>query len=103
MKKLINDPGSVVADALCGMELAHSDRLRIDHDQRVIFRANAPRPGKVGLVSGGGSGHEPLHGGYVGYGMLDAACAGEVFTSRCPTRSWRRPGASTAVRGSCTS
>ena len=84
MKKLINDPGSVVGDALCGMELAHSDRLRIDHDQRVIFRADAPRPGKVGLVSGGGSGHEPLHGGYVGYGMLDAACAGEVFTSPVP-------------------
>lgn len=84
MKKLINDPGTVVADALRGMELAHGDRLRVDHEQRVVFRADAPRPGKVGLVSGGGSGHEPLHGGYVGYGMLDAACAGEVFTSPVP-------------------
>ncbi|QQR99629.1 MAG: dihydroxyacetone kinase subunit DhaK [Austwickia sp.] len=84
MKKLINDPASVVADALRGIELAHGDRLRVDHEQRVIFRADAPRPGKVGLVSGGGSGHEPLHGGYVGFGMLDAACAGEVFTSPVP-------------------
>ena len=84
MKKLINDPGDVVADALRGMALAHGDRLRVDHEQRVIFRKDAPRPGKVGLVSGGGSGHEPLHGGYVGLGMLDAACAGEVFTSPVP-------------------
>lgn len=82
MKKLLNDPASVVADALRGIELAHGDRLRVDHEQRVIFRADAPRPGKVGLASGGGSGHEPLHGGYVGFGMLDAACA--VFTSPVP-------------------
>ncbi|GAB79160.1 dihydroxyacetone kinase DhaK subunit [Austwickia chelonae] len=84
MKKLINDPASVVADALRGMEHAHGDRLRIDHAQRIVYRKEAPRPGKVGLISGGGSGHEPMHGGFVGLGMLDAACAGEVFTSPVP-------------------
>ncbi|MFI5890218.1 dihydroxyacetone kinase subunit DhaK [Actinoplanes sp. NPDC051513] len=83
MNKLINDPGRVVADALRGMAAAHPE-LRVDHDQRVVFRGDAPVRGKVGLVSGGGSGHEPLHGGFVGMGMLDAACAGEVFTSPVP-------------------
>ena len=84
MKKLINDPPDVVADALRGIAAAHGDRLRVDHDQRIVYRRDAPRPGKVGLVSGGGSGHEPMHGGFVGMGMLDAACAGEVFTSPVP-------------------
>jgi dihydroxyacetone kinase-like protein len=83
MKKLINDPAHVVADALAGIEAAHPD-LRIDHANKVIYRGDSPRPGKVGLISGGGSGHEPLHGGFVGLGMLDAACAGEVFTSPVP-------------------
>ncbi|GAA0565934.1 dihydroxyacetone kinase subunit DhaK [Paractinoplanes ferrugineus] len=83
MKKLINDPAHVVADALRGVAAAHPE-LRVDHEQRVIFRADAPVRGKVGLVSGGGSGHEPLHGGFVGPGMLDAACAGEIFTSPVP-------------------
>ena len=83
MKKLINDPARVLADALLGIEGAHPD-LRVDHDHRVIYRADGPVRGKVGLVSGGGSGHEPLHGGFVGLGMLDAACAGEVFTSPTP-------------------
>jgi dihydroxyacetone kinase-like protein len=83
MKKLINDPADVVADALRGMAAAHPE-LRIDHENRVVFRGDAPVQGKVGLVSGGGSGHEPLHGGFVGPGMLDAACAGEVFTSPVP-------------------
>jgi dihydroxyacetone kinase-like protein len=83
MKKLINDPNAVVADALKGVEAAHPD-LRIDHANKVVYRADAPVQGKVGLVSGGGSGHEPLHGGFVGPGMLDAACAGEVFTSPTP-------------------
>ena len=83
MKKLINDPDTVVADALKGIEAAHPD-LRVDHTHKVIYRGDAPRQGKVGLVSGGGSGHEPLHGGFVGLGMLDAACAGEVFTSPTP-------------------
>ena len=83
MNKLINDPAQVVADALRGVAAAHPE-LRVDHEQRVVFRGDAPVPGKVGLVSGGGSGHEPLHAGFVGLGMLDAACAGEVFTSPVP-------------------
>ena len=84
MKKLINAPDDVVAEALIGLERAHGDRLRVDHEHRLVLRADAPRPGKVGLVSGGGSGHEPLHAGFVGPGMLDAACCGEVFTSPVP-------------------
>jgi dihydroxyacetone kinase-like protein len=84
MKKLINDPADVVKDALLGIEAAHGDRVRVDHDVKVIYRKDAPRQGKVGLISGGGSGHEPMHGGFVGLGMLDAACAGEVFTSPVP-------------------
>src|SRR6195952_4571736 len=84
VKKLINDPADVVKDALLGIEAAHGDRLRVDHENRVIYRKDAPVRGKVGLVSGGGSGHEPMHGGFVGVGMLDAACAGEVFTSPVP-------------------
>ncbi|SSC22605.1 dihydroxyacetone kinase subunit DhaK, partial [Klenkia terrae] len=83
VKKLINDPADVVADALRGMAAAHP-RLRVDHENRVVFRGDAPVQGKVGLVSGGGAGHEPMHGGFVGPGMLDAACAGEVFTSPVP-------------------
>jgi dihydroxyacetone kinase-like protein len=84
MKKLINDPANVVSDALRGIADAHPDDLRVDFENRIIVRADAPVQGKVGLVSGGGSGHEPLHGGFVGPGMLDAACAGEVFTSPVP-------------------
>jgi dihydroxyacetone kinase-like protein len=83
MKKLINDPADVVDDALRGMAAAHPE-LRIDPEHRIVFRGDAPVTGKVGLVSGGGSGHEPMHGGFVGLGMLDAACAGEVFTSPVP-------------------
>ena len=83
MKKLINAPDDVVTDALAGLVAAHPS-LRLDAENKVVIRGDAPRPGKVGLVSGGGSGHEPLHGGFVGYGMLDAACAGEVFTSPVP-------------------
>ncbi|MFB8008564.1 dihydroxyacetone kinase subunit DhaK [Nocardia sp. NPDC056000] len=83
MKKLINDPADVVDAALAGMAAAHPE-LRIDAKQRLVIRADAPVPGKVGLVSGGGSGHEPLHAGFVGHGMLDAACAGEIFTSPVP-------------------
>jgi phosphoenolpyruvate---glycerone phosphotransferase subunit DhaK len=83
MKKLINEPSAVVAEALLGIEAAHPD-LRIDHDNKIIYRGDIPRTGKVGIISGGGSGHEPLHGGFVGLGMLDAACAGEVFTSPVP-------------------
>jgi phosphoenolpyruvate---glycerone phosphotransferase subunit DhaK len=83
MKKLINSPDSVVTDALAGVAAAHPS-LAVDIDNKVITRAAGPVSGKVGLVSGGGSGHEPLHGGFVGYGMLDAACPGEVFTSPVP-------------------
>jgi phosphoenolpyruvate---glycerone phosphotransferase subunit DhaK len=83
VKKLINDPADVVSEALLGMAAAHPE-LRIDHENKIVYRADAPVQGKVALVSGGGSGHEPLHGGFVGPGMLDAACAGEVFTSPVP-------------------
>jgi dihydroxyacetone kinase-like protein len=81
MKKLINTAQDVVDDALAGLAAAHPS-LRVR--DRVVYRASGPRAGKVGLVSGGGSGHEPLHAGFVGYGMLDAACPGEVFTSPVP-------------------
>src|SRR5438094_8424602 len=84
MKKLINKPDDVVKEALAGMLAAHSDLISVDIEQQVIVRKDAPVQGKVGLVSGGGSGHEPLHGGFVGLGMLDAACPGEVFTSPVP-------------------
>jgi dihydroxyacetone kinase-like protein len=84
MKKLINEPDAVVKEALEGMEAAHGDRLRISYEPALIVRADAPVQGKVGIISGGGSGHEPMHGGFVGPGMLDAACPGEVFTSPTP-------------------
>ena len=83
MKKLINGTDTVVTDALAGVAAAHPS-LSVDVVNKVIARAGGPTAGKVGLVSGGGSGHEPLHGGFVGYGMLDAACPGEVFTSPVP-------------------
>jgi phosphoenolpyruvate---glycerone phosphotransferase subunit DhaK len=84
VKKLINDPENVVTEALKGMELAHGDILRVHFDPDYIVRVDAPVQGKVAIVSGGGSGHEPMHGGFVGYGMLDAACPGAVFTSPTP-------------------
>ena len=84
MKKLINAPDAVVQDSLRGVEAAHGDRVRVNYDPPYVVRADAPVRGKVGLVSGGGSGHEPMHGGFVGPGMLDAACPGEVFTSPTP-------------------
>jgi dihydroxyacetone kinase-like protein len=86
MKKLINTADSVLSDALAGIAATHPE-LRVDIEQRIIVRADAPRTGKVALVSGGGSGHEPLHGGFVGPGMLDAACPGEVFTSPVPDQA----------------
>ncbi len=84
MKKLINDPEQVLRDALRGVEAAHGDRVKVSYDPAHIVRGDAPVQGKVGIVSGGGSGHEPMHGGFVGKGMLDAACPGEVFTSPTP-------------------
>jgi phosphoenolpyruvate---glycerone phosphotransferase subunit DhaK len=84
MKKLINDPNQVVEDMLAGMVAAHSNRMKRLPNTTVIVRKDAPIQGKVGLVSGGGSGHEPSHAGYVGKGMLDGAVCGEVFTSPTP-------------------
>jgi dihydroxyacetone kinase-like protein len=84
VKKLINSPESVVKDALAGMALAHPDLITVHFDPDYIVRADAPIKGKVGVISGGGSGHEPMHGGFVGKGMLDAACPGAVFTSPVP-------------------
>ena len=84
MKKFINSPADVVKESLSGLGYAHPDLVRIDLDNQLVLRKDAPVAGKVGLVSGGGSGHEPMHGGYVGPGMLDAACPGEVFTSPTP-------------------
>jgi dihydroxyacetone kinase-like protein len=84
MKKFLNDPADVVKESLAGLAAAHGDLLRYDAEAQILVRADAPTQGKVALVSGGGSGHEPLHGGFVGHGMLDAACPGEVFTSPVP-------------------
>jgi dihydroxyacetone kinase-like protein len=84
MKKLINDPANVVREALEGIGAAHTDLVKVGYEPYTIVRADAPVQGKVSLVSGGGSGHEPMHGGFVGMGMLDAACPGEVFTSPTP-------------------
>src|SRR5256885_4947847 len=96
LKKLINTPETEVKDAMAGMAAAHADLIRVEYDPNVIIRKDAPRKGKVGLVSGGGSGHEPMHGGYVGLGMLDAACPGAVFTSPTPDQMAR---ATAAVDG----
>ncbi|HYY78461.1 MAG TPA: dihydroxyacetone kinase subunit DhaK [Actinomycetes bacterium] len=84
MKKLINSVDDFVRESLEGMERAHGDLIGVNYDPFVVYRADAPRQGKVGVISGGGSGHEPMHGGFVGMGMLDAACPGEVFTSPTP-------------------
>lgn len=84
MKKLINNPDNVVRESLEGMAVTHPDLIKVQFDPHFIYRADAPIQGKVALISGGGSGHEPMHGGFVGLGMLDAACPGEVFTSPTP-------------------
>ena len=84
MKKLINKPEDVVKEALQAMALAHADLIKVSYNPDFIVRAGGPVKGKVGLLSGGGSGHEPMHGGFVGLGMLDAACPGAVFTSPTP-------------------
>ncbi|HEY8001073.1 MAG TPA: dihydroxyacetone kinase subunit DhaK [Solirubrobacterales bacterium] len=84
MKKFLNDPDEIVEESVAGLAAAHGDLLRYDAEARIIVRSDAPVADKVGLVSGGGSGHEPLHGGFVGPGMLDAACPGAVFTSPVP-------------------
>lgn len=84
MKKLINKPEDFVRESLEGMAIAHEDLIKVNFDPTYVYRADAPIRGKVAIISGGGSGHEPMHGGYVGLGMLDAACPGEVFTSPTP-------------------
>jgi len=84
VKKLINSPEHVVKEALAGMALAHADLISIHYDPDYIVRVDGPIAGEVGVISGGGSGHEPMHGGFVGKGMLDAACPGAVFTSPVP-------------------
>ena len=96
MKKLINAADDVVADSLAGLAAAHPGRLRVSTGPRYVARGDAPVRGKVALVSGGGSGHEPMHTGFVGRGMLDAACPGEVFTSPTPDQM---AGAAKAVDG----
>ena len=84
VKKFLNNPDDLVPESLAGLEAAHSDLLTVDLESQIVVRKGAPVSGKVALVSGGGSGHEPLHGGFVGIGMLDAACPGAVFTSPVP-------------------
>ncbi|RSM63671.1 dihydroxyacetone kinase subunit DhaK [Amycolatopsis sp. WAC 01376] len=84
MKKIINDPKTVVAESLRGLAAAHADVLRVEDDPAIVVRVDAPLAGKVAVISGGGSGHEPLHGGFVGQGMLSAAVPGAVFTSPTP-------------------
>ena len=84
VKKLINDVENIVPESLSGLQAAHPDIVKVDLSQNLVLRAGGPKQGKVALISGGGSGHEPLHGGFVGLGMLDAAAAGHVFTSPVP-------------------
>lgn len=84
VRRFLNEPADMVPELLAGMEAAHPDLLRYDREGRVMVRADAPRQGKVGIVAGGGSGHEPLHAGYIGLGMLDAAVPGPIFTSPTP-------------------
>ena len=84
MKKLINNPENIVIEALQGMEAAYPELIKVQYHPNFVMRADAPVQGKVALISGGGSGHEPMHGGFVGKGMLDAACPGAIFTSPTP-------------------
>ncbi len=96
MKKLINKPEDVVKEELQGIAAAHPDLVKVHFDPNFVYRADAPKQGKVAVISGGGSGHEPMHGGFVGMGMLDAACPGEVFTSPTPDQMFE---AAKAVNG----
>jgi len=84
MKKLMNDVGDVLKESLRGFGAAHSDLVSVSLEPMYVTRKGGATPGKVALVSGGGSGHEPLHAGFVGRGMLDAACPGQIFTSPTP-------------------
>ena len=102
MKKLINNPESVVSECAGGYASLASRVIRVDFENQIIVRADAPVRGKVGLISGGGSGHEPMHGGFVGHGMFDAR-PGAVFTSPVQIRCWLRRKPSMAARACCTS
>ncbi len=92
MKKLINNPEHVLREQLEGMAAAHPDLLKVHFEPTFIYRADAPVKNKVAVISGGGSGHEPMHGGFVGHGMLDAACPGEIFTSPTPDQMFEAAG-----------
>jgi dihydroxyacetone kinase-like protein len=96
MKKLINSPENLVVESTEGFAAAHADLVKANFNPNYIIRADAPVKGKVAVISGGGSGHEPMHGGYVGMGMLDAACPGAVFTSPTPDQMYE---ASKAANG----
>jgi dihydroxyacetone kinase-like protein len=81
---LINTPDTLVSDALDGLACAHPELIRVRRNPDYVIRADAPLRDRVAVVSGGGSGHEPMHIGYVGRGMLTAACPGAIFTSPTP-------------------
>ncbi|MDR3255774.1 MAG: dihydroxyacetone kinase subunit DhaK [Synergistaceae bacterium] len=98
MKKLINKVDDVVLESLAGMSAAFPDLIKVLPEARVVARASAPYP-KVAVISGGGSGHEPMHGGFVGFGMLDAACAGEIFTSPSPDQMYEAAKAVDGAKG----
>src|SRR5258708_10605279 len=99
MKKLINSPENVVLESISGLGAAFPDLIKVHFNPNYIVRADAPVQGKVGIVSGGGSGHEPMHGGFVGKGMLDAACPGAVFTSPTPDQMHEATKAVSAGKG----
>jgi dihydroxyacetone kinase-like protein len=98
LKKLINKVDDVVAESLAGMYAAFPDLIKVLPEYRTVVRASAPKP-KVAIISGGGSGHEPMHGGFVGCGMLDAACAGEIFTSPTPEQMYEAAKATDGGKG----
>jgi dihydroxyacetone kinase-like protein len=99
MKKLINAVDDILGEALRGFGRAHADLVRVHEEPTFVSRAEPTRPGKVALISGGGSGHEPLHAGFVGRGMLDAACPGQVFTSPTPDQMLAAAAATDAGAG----
>ena len=84
MKKIINEKEKIISQMLRGLQKANEDKVEINEELKIVYRKNLPIKGKVGLISGGGSGHEPAHAGYVGDGMLDCAICGEIFTSPTP-------------------
>ncbi|MDU7163412.1 MAG: dihydroxyacetone kinase subunit DhaK [Anaerococcus vaginalis] len=84
MKKIINEKEKIISQMLKGLQKANEDKVKINEELKIVYRKNLPIKGKVGLISGGGSGHEPAHAGYVGDGMLDCAICGEIFTSPTP-------------------